>query len=321
MNIVFLRGSVPPSNEHPEKLRYSSIQQCEDMWTQLFYYIAKRLKAKAEVLYSGNNKTAFVDGDFSEKWVDFKRYSPPFKPDIIVCRGGFSYYLNFIKRFKNVKKIYYGAGKRFYPEGYSNYDLFFVDSPNQRDYILKRKKNVSLFIKPAATLFSPVPCNKKYDVCFTANASQKTIKRHELLIKAVSKLGLKTLVIGNTDKSLMRQYKHIRWAGWHLRKHLPALISSCKVGVCCSSNYDSCPRVIPEYLACNIPVVVTSNVNFWREKYITKHTGLCISDKRLAKGIDKCLRGTWHPHKYYQKYLDMDKAVDLWISEIGKLNV
>jgi len=30
MNIVFLRGSIPPVNEHPEKLLYDSIENCED---------------------------------------------------------------------------------------------------------------------------------------------------------------------------------------------------------------------------------------------------------------------------------------------------
>ena len=319
MNIIFLRGAVPPAKEHPEKLKYSNIENCEDMWTQLFYYISKRLDAKAEVLYSGKTKIAFVDGNFSEKWVNLKTYSPAFKPDLIICRGGFDYYLDFIKRFKHAKKIYYGAGKRFYPLGYNKYDLFFVDSPVQRNYILNKHKNVSLFIKPASTIFSPVKCEKKYDVCFVANSTQKSIKRHDLLINAANKLSLKTMIIGNTDKSLINKHKNIHWAGWLLRKHLPALISSCKMAVCCSSNYDSCPRVIPEYLACGLPVIVTSNVNFWRSKYITDQTGLCVPEKKLSDGILSCLKGSWSPRDYYKKHLSMSNAADLWVDEISKL--
>ena len=31
MNMLFLRGAVPPTNEHPEKLFYESIKDCGDM--------------------------------------------------------------------------------------------------------------------------------------------------------------------------------------------------------------------------------------------------------------------------------------------------
>lgn len=323
MNIIFLRGAIPPDNEHPEKLKYDNIDDCDDMWTQLFYYLSKKFDSKAEMLYDGKSKINFVCGDFSEKWVSLSKYIPPFKPDMIVCRGGFDFYLDFLRKYPTAKKIYYGAGKRFYPEKYNRYDLFLVDSESQLDYIRKGGKNVSLFIKPAATLFHPVECSKQYDVCLVANYSQRRIKRHDVFINAVNKLNVSSVIIGNVDRKITKEYsanKNIHWLDWRLRRYLPEIISSCRVGVCCSSSYDSCPRVIPEYLACDIPIVVTSDANVWREKYICGQTGIDVNKKYLHIGIKKVLdSNAWSPYKYYSKNLSMNVAVDFLADKIKEM--
>ena len=93
-----------------------------------------------------------------------------------------------------------------------------------------------------------------------------------------------------------------------MRKDLPKLVSSCRVGVCCSTNYDSCPRVIPEYLACGLPVVATSNINFWHSKYITEETGIVVPDNLLVCGIRQCLGKNFDTRTYYDEYLSLSKS-------------
>jgi len=318
MNIIFLRGSIPPRHEHPKKVLYNCIENCSDVWTQLFYYLSKKFKAKAELLYQSDfEKRKFVvNSRFREKWLSkLETYKPSFYPDLIVCRGGFSYYDNFLKQYPKAKKVYYGAGTRYYPQSnFDTYDLFLVDSKKQKKEIKRKGKRVKLFIKPAATLFRPYNTKKKYDICFIANASQGTIKRHKLLLKTFSNTKYSILNLGNNSKEYVNKAKKlnvdINWAGWFLRKYLPEKISSCKVGVCCSTNYDSCPRVIPEYLACGIPVVATNNMNFWHEKYITEETGILVNGKNIMNGVEKMLNCDGNIKKYYDDNICMEKAVD-----------
>jgi len=242
------------------------------------------------LLYHGEPRVFTVDEHFTEKWLNFKQYTPAFDPDVIICRGGFPYYDELINRFPNAKKVYYGAGRRYWPQTkFTDYDLFLVDDPRQHKEIKDKGKRVEMLLKPAATMFLPHDVEKEYDVCFMANASQRRIKRHDLLIRAVAKSGLRVLNLGNTDHELIEMAKRfgadITWGGWHLRKYLPELISKCRVGVCASgSDIDSCPRVIPEYLACGLPVV-TTDVKFWQDRYLTKNTGFVTSDVDLRKGL------------------------------------
>jgi len=326
MHIVFLRGSIPPDNEHPEKLEYSSIEECEDHWTQLFYEITKKLNAYGTIIYQGGKKRKYINNFFEERWVkSIPNFASKIKPDIIFARGGFPYYDPFIKFHKKAKKIYYGAGARYYPQTkFKNYDLFLVDSPYQKEQIIKKgKNNVYLFIKPAARLFKPKNVKKQYDICFMANATQGDIKRHRLFLKSLSGSNLSILSLGNKDNKYINLAKdlglNITWGGWSLRKYLPKKISSCRIGVICCTNYDSCPRVIPEYLACNVPIIATDNMNFWHEKYITEETGILVDYKEILSGCNYLLNKDLNPVNYYNNNLNLDCASDYLVGLIEKI--
>lgn len=314
MNVIFLRGAVPPEHEHPEKLFYDTIENCEDVWTQFFWYLLDQLGATGELVYVNGDREFQVNEKLTERWVpSLDVWRPDFKPDMIFCRGGFAYYDSFVKSYPEVVKIYYGAGARYYPQtDFTDYDLFLCDSRRQLKDIREKGKNAELFIKPAASLFRPFDVEKKYDVCFMANGTQAAIKRHEFLFRKLSGTGLSILNLGNyTDKitELATNFgTDVKFGGWHLRKDLPKLISLCKVGVCCSTNYDSCPRVIPEYLACGLPVIATSNINFWKDKYITKDTGMIVKDDDLVDGIQYCLGKEFNTRDYYDEYLSLTNA-------------
>jgi glycosyltransferase involved in cell wall biosynthesis len=146
-----------------------------------------------------------------------------------------------------------------------------------------------------------------------ANASQDKIKRHKLFLKSFANTKYKILQLGNTNKKYIKMAKelnvNITWKGWGLRKKLPKLINKCKIGICCSTNYDSCPRVIPEYLACNLPIV-TENINFWHKLYVTEKTGIIVNENNIKEGTDKLLKMNLNPINYYNENICMDKAVN-----------
>jgi len=320
MNILFLRGQVPPANEHPEKLEYRYISDCEDMWTQLFWKMTNVLGATGEMVYQGGIREKQVDRCFTERWVkSIGSYKPKKAPDVVFCRGGFPYYDKLVERFSGALKVYYGAGDRFYPTSeFINYDLFLVDTPKQAEEVkvLAMSAKVALFVKPAAYLFRPAPVKKTYDVCFMANATQAEIKGHELFLKSMAGSGLSILNVGNVDQKYVDMAKdlgvNIEWKGWHLRKDLPSIISSCKVGVVCSVSKDSCPRVIPEYLACGLPVVATEDVRFWSEQYITSESGVVVPRDGILDGVKDVLGRlkSFNAAGYYEKELSLEKSAD-----------
>jgi len=205
MKVIFLRGAVPPAHEHPEKLLYNTIENCEDVWTQFFWHLLEQLGATGELVYVNGDREFRVDERLTERWVpSLEEWRPDFKPDMIFCRGGFLYYDSFVKAYPDVVKVYYGAGARYYPlTDFTDYDLFLCDSERQLKDIRSKGKKAELFIKPAASLFCPYDVKKQYDVCFMANGTQEAIKRHELLFRSLAGTGLTILNLGNYTDRLM----------------------------------------------------------------------------------------------------------------------
>lgn len=316
--MIFLRGAVPPPQEHPEKLLYESIDDCEDMWTQLFFSLLCKMGAEGELLYQGGNREKRI-GSFVERWVpSLSSYRPPFVPNIVICRGGFPYYDPFVSSFPDAIRVYYGAGQRIFPASeFKDYDIFLVDSPAQAKEVRNRTCSaVSLLLKPAASLFRPVGTQKLYDVCFATNSTKNPVKRFESLLRCLKGRGIRVLAIGQIDdsyKGLASQLGlDIDFREWVPRKDLPPLMGQCRIGVCSSGSKDSCPRVVPEFLACDLPVVVPNDLGLWYEKYITPETGVSVGIDRLADGIADVLgrAESFHPRRYYEKELSLEKATE-----------
>ena len=313
--MLFLRGAVPPAKENPDKLLYDTLDNCEDMWTHLFHEILCQANAAGTLVY--HNGDRMVDsGRMLEVWTpDVAKWKPPYEPDIIIARGGFPYYDNLLNRYPNAYKIYYGAGSRFWPKSnFKDYDLLLTDTAKQRKIICSRGKRGEMYVKPAAPLFRPCDVAKNHDICFMANGHNPKLKGHGLFIKTIAKTGLTALSLGLKSKKFInaaaKQGAEISWAGWHLRHKLPEQISSCKVGVCFSNSVDSCPRIIPEYLACDLPIVVLNTVNFWRSKYVTPTTGVIVKPTTAVEAIRKIINDLtlYQPRKHYDEAICVEKA-------------
>lgn len=309
-----LRGQVP-QDRNPQEIVFDRIEECDDVWSQLVFSMVGK-KDYGELWYWGGTREHKFTDNFTERWIpSFSSYSSKFiNPDVILCRGGFTEYHTVLDRFPDSLKIYYGAGRRFLPQiGYFDYDIILQDSQEQVD-VCKQKypyKEVTLFIKPAAdNIFYPHGVEKKYDVCFPANGSQAPLKGHKFVYGTVPS-ELKILNLGNKSKlkvpNNVTSYRV-------LRPEMAKNISMCKVGiVTVQSNVDSCPRIIPEMLACGIPIVVLKGARFWDDKYIKSGITGEIADRdnfwdvvrHVLDNVD-----SYSPRDYYNKNLSLEHASD-----------
>jgi len=312
MNLIFLRGKEPTDRDFHETL-FTKLELCDDMWTHFAYNLLRK-GDNGEVVYWGANRTQKYKSNFREVRVNkLEDYKPKFEPDVIFARGGFPEYHTILKRYPNAFKIYYGAGKRFMPNKYfTNYNLVLVDSWEQQLEVQKiyPSLNCSSFIKPAAdNIMYPMECVKEYDVCFPANGSQENIKGHKF-VYTTAPCDLSILNLGN--RGTIAPPVHVvsqRVPRPSIRRYY----AKCKVGiVCVNKDVDSCPRVIPEMLACGLPIVVLKGTQFWQNRYMSSSTGIVASKDKFWDAV-RFVRNNYHTfnsRKHYEDHLSMKCATN-----------
>jgi len=321
MRLLFLRGQVPQDRD-PKQIMFDSLKDCDDMWTQL----ARRLSHSGygEVWYWGGTRKIRYAHNFVERWLpDFghKTVGPLLDelcPNIVFARGGFPEYDTVLKA-SGGQRIYYGAGsKRFFPQTrFLAYSLVLVDSPKKLNKVRKKFPDIKsdLFLKPACdNIFRPCPGNKKFDVIFVANEHPKGIKGHEFALSKIPR-NMYVLQVGVASKQLRKKFPNVHFTGWVPRKQLPGLYGQAKVAVVACTERDSCPRVIPEALACNCPILVLDSVSFWSDKYITPLTGRLTTKKQFVDDLRGMVANyeQLQPRQEYMARLSMDVAVNrLW---------
>jgi hypothetical protein len=316
---LLLRGRVPRDRPVSE-IQFDTMAACDDVWMQLIFSMAGS-SGYAESWYWGGRRTHAFAPNFVERWIpDFRNAPEGFSPDVIFARGGFGEYDSVLRRHPRAFKIYYGAGRRFLPQsGFKGYDLILLDSPGQLAECKAKFPGIkaSLFIKPAPdNLFFPAQAEKHFDVCFPANGSQARFKGHEFVFTTAPK-SLRIMNLGNP--SPYPEPGHI-FRIRVPRGRVPVHMRQCKVGIVCSdSQVDSCPRVIPEMLACGLPVVVLDQTRFWVDKYINSMTGRIASRERFWETVEEVLENleTFSPRRYYEKNLSLPAAVALLRERIG----
>lgn len=325
-DLLFLRGEIPTFR--PDRLPYNSIDECEDVWTVLAERITRKL-GSGELWYWGGDKQIKVTDYFKERWhPKFEPLNKTFK--YIIARGGFKQYEPIITSSKGAKLIYYGAGTRYYPkQGFKGYDLILVDTETQAEKVKKLVKQgkihgeVGIIPKPAAPMFKPKAVAKKYGVCFPANPAP--FKGHDNMFKALSGSNLTVMCVGIPDKRIQRladKYKvNAIFLGWHRRHKLSALFSQCWVGLVMTAGYrDSCPRVIPEMIACGLPVVVADYVNV-SDVHINKSTGERVPESQVLTTVKDVIKnyGKYTPRQYYDNNLTVDIAANKVVSMLEAL--
>jgi len=300
--ILFLRGAVPTDRD-PRQIMFDNIDECDDMWTQLCRSMVEESDGYGEVWYVNGKRKVHYSDDLIERWLpNFTDNRHDFNPDIIFARGGFPFYDSVLRRNPNAYKIYYGAGFRRIPgkKQIRDFDLILVDTPEQLKSAKAKlpKHNIQLLTKPAAdNIFKPAYGAKHFDVIMVGNYHKGVDKGHDLILPLISD-NFNVLSVGKVGK-VSRKFKKVTFRQWISRKDIPKCYAQAKVAIICCGTEDSCPRVIPEALACNCPILVLDRVNFWKDKYINERTGMVSNINNFTKNLS-------HMVKHYQDFSPYD---------------
>jgi len=330
MNWLLLRGAVPIDRDHNEII-FSSIKETDDMWSLLFQELLDESDYGEIWYYGKTGRNHRMSNNLVERWVgNYGTYETNFSPDIIFARGAFIEYHKVFYRFPKSLKIRYGAGRRFFPQqGFYDYDIILQDSPEQVKICEAKFPKVltTLFIKPAAdNIFYPIEQEKEFDVCFPANGSQP-FKGHGFVYGTVPK-DIKLLNLGNTSKT---KYPNNVTSYRVLRKEMAEHYAKCKVGiVTVAGNIDSCPRIISEMLACDLPIIVLDEVRFWKDKYIESaassrspfSTGEITNKASFWDYVRFVLNNLelYAPRKYYEENLSLEKSAKFIMDKIDEVS-
>lgn len=319
MKLLFLRGQVP-SDRNPKQIMFNKLSDNDDMWTQLANSMISQTNGYGELWYEKGHRDVRYSGQFVERWVPrYASAEPTFIPNVIFARGGFEICRAKAAEFAHAFKIYYGAGERVIPKSGQDWDLVLVDTHKQLDMARKNGYRAELFVKPAAdNIFHPIrSTNPQYDVIYVANFNANANKGHRWLLPALK--GYKVLHVGINRKGWGKKYPNTTFHGWTSRRGLPALYSQAKVAVVMTAGKDSCPRVIPEALACNTPLLVSEGTRFWHDKYISPESGRLWNKDNFKHVLDNALQNvdSFKPRWYYERELALPVAAKHIIGLIG----
>ncbi len=313
MKLLFLRGQVP-GDRPKEQIVFDSLQANDDMWTQLAHAMLQP-DDYGEIWYEKGERVARYATNFVERWVPrYRTTKASYVPDVVFARGGFPFQLAEAKRHSASFKIHYGAGERVVPKRGQPWDLVLTDTLMQLDKVRARGYRAEMFIKPAAdNVFKPKQqfvSKKKFDVIYVANWNPNTNKGHRYLLPSLREAGVSVIVVGINRPGWPRKYPGFDFEGWQPRRLLPGYYAMAKLAVVRTLGKDSCPRVIPEALACNCPILVSEGTKFWRERYLTPRTGRMFNKSAFQDELQYALsHWQWFsPRAYYDAHLSLKCA-------------
>lgn len=306
MNLLFLRGREP-ANWRDSVFR--DLETCDDMWTLLVAELADQSGGYAESWHEVGEWVARYRPNFVERWMHrYHLTTCTFKPDVVFVRGGFDFQINEAVRHAAAVKVYYGAGERVVPSANQPWDLVLADTEAQARRIQRRGYRAHLWIKPAAeNVFRPVSGEKRYDVIYVANWNPSADKGHKFLLRALA--DYRVLHVGKYRRVWMRFFPRTTFSGWVSRPRLPELYASAKLAAVMTRGKDSCPRVVPEALACNCPVVVGRSTKL-HPRYVTEQTGCWFGRDDFHTVLRAALAryDSFEPRAYYEQNLSLSAS-------------
>lgn len=287
MNWLFIRGFVPQDRD-PNEIRHATLAEDDDMWVQLFAAMVGP-EDSAMILYLNKTRDvppyrAVYRENLIIQHMPYIEHSVPMignKVDVVFARGGHPEYDGWLRACKGARLVYYGAGRRYIPpaNGFCDYHLVLVDSPKQAEELrsIYRDMSVALLPKPAAdNVFGPRSVPKTHDLCFIANGQQAAFKGVEWVYQTAPE-DLSILHLGFPSSYRAPPNVTTRRV---LHRDMATQISQCRVGVVPYFNkIDSGPRVVPEMLACGLPLVVADCLRFDRQRYMGIGLG-AVANKR-----------------------------------------
>lgn len=325
---LLLRQKVPKDKE---RITFDTMHEIDDMWIWLFYMIHSKLKLKhSEIwMYGGGPRVTRYEDNFVERWYETYPIEPRF--DIIFSRGGFKEYIPVMQANSQAIKLYYGAiyKARFNPKASGDivdYNIVLADSQSQYDELKQHGYNAIKFLKPACEhIFQPVRKPKDFDIVFIGNNIKRNKKGYQWFFEQVGKTHFSILFIGAFPIKFMTYAKiinpNVHFTGWIPRHKIPEWACRAKMGVCCSTN-DSCPRVVPELLCMDIPVIVrkVGELHFWWD-YFDDKNATWVTEEEFVDTL-RWYYAFWETTKstkFYYENFSMNRSSDLIVDAIKRI--
>jgi len=294
LKILFLRSAHAGDAERGAPAPCEDLGKCADMWTLLFNaMLAKMGDARGLIARVGQPYTVRYNARLTEVRVPDLLALASWAPDIVIDRGGYREYVPVHAATPNASRVYIGCGRRWNPGSNRwspwlsgvHYDRILVDSPAQAHVLgdeMSGGAGVVVFHKPAAeTVFAPVETAKQYDLVFSCHRSAR-FKGPAWLVGRIPE-GSRVLRVGPEDPwfALANQMGKfdVTFTGLIPRAHVPQWACQARVGVVCDDGTaDSGPRVLPEFLAMNIPVIVRDTVRADLDYCVPGSAGLVVGE-------------------------------------------
>jgi glycosyltransferase involved in cell wall biosynthesis len=280
-------------------------------------WIDKNLKEEMFTISKNINIYIFKSVASAKKSFKNKKYK------LLFVRSNISEFSDLSKPITAEKKIFYSADSEYYPTYWKQnyFDLIFVDEKSQIPLGKKKhpKTKFSILNKPVNTkIFKPLKTKKIYDICYIGNFVPW--KKHDLLFSALDKIPgsnkIKLVCVGKTfgrDSEISiaawKYHVNLELKGGLSKKEVVKIINQSKFGIIVSEK-DANPRTITEQLACNIPLVVNSDL-VGGKRLINKQTGIISKPEDLPKKIIWMLNNykKFNPLKYHNKHLLLDNVI------------
>ncbi len=260
-------------------------------------------------------------------WVDGKKSPLFFRQIFDLCATSF-------------KIVYAKHPRPWNVENLPRYDLCLVDEPFQIRKVKKHAPEIHCHVWDKLIdyqqAFYPLQGAKKYDLCYVATLRKG--KNHELLFQAMARLRdrrVSCLCVGGDQKSNAESRERlaplqqmvrdlglqVEFAGAVPPVEVNRLINSARVGIM-SSVTDAAPRVILEYLAADLPVLVSADM-LAGTRYVGPAAGLVRSPEEFHLGIAELLDHPerFSPRAYLLENFSREKVMQKFISILQKVGI
>lgn len=251
-------------------------------------------------------------------WVDGRHYEPHVAQAIELCASSY--------------KVVYGKARPQDVEELERYDLCLVDETWQADEVARRAPGVEARVWDKLvdyeSTFRPIGAEKRYDIVYVANIAKR--KNHELLFRAIAQLkerDLSCVCIGGYARSGVDDPKRVEhfarlqrlveelgidveFAGRLGSAEVNRKLNESRIGVVCSRK-DSAPRAVLEYMAADIPVLVSSEM-LGGQRYVGPQAGLVSPPDELHTGITELLDNLdrYRPREHLLRHYSREQVVD-----------
>jgi glycosyltransferase involved in cell wall biosynthesis len=224
------------------------------------------------------------------------------------------------------KIVYSKYWKPWQVERLDRYDLCLLDDEHQEEQVHQCWPSVRCGVWDKLvdyeTVHRPLHSEKVYDVCYVAYLRAR--KNHDLLFRALARLDrseLRCVCVGDDRDGNRRVLERlaadlklaVEFTGDQEQEEVNRYVNRSRIGVVCSRR-DAAPRVMLEYMAADVPALVSSELTAGA-RYVGGAAGLICPPEQFHLGIAELLGhlDRYSPRACYLAHYSIDHVVERFV--------